>query len=229
MVKMSSNKREQTRIVEDGEEVHVDVLLADSIRHRDRRLWDTADLSLHLHQPGFRTADAAGYTDKSSRTGATPFVSNDAARDAARSARDRWIADMSSAWRDGGRKRRREPPDDDDNGDDDENGDENNDRRSRSAGDARAAARRSYDAMVARLGRAWRTPVYQRLVNRDAAEPDLSSPPEIMRRHLRGDEPPDREKMYRQRNADLENAWRSPTPGTMIRRSLRTSVRGQLV
>jgi hypothetical protein len=204
MVKMRNKREEETRICEDGEEVHVDVLLADAIRHRDRRLWNLSDAELACHRPGYRSmADVA---------------SNSTVRDAvrsARSARDRWLADLRDAWR--GDARRKKPPDDDDD-DDDENGgdddDENNDRRSKSASDARMAA---YDAYVARISSAWRMPPNKGTTVpffRDEAQPDLGSPPDVMKRHLRGDEPPDREKMYAQRNADLENAWRNP-PGVM--------------
>jgi hypothetical protein len=73
--------------------------------------------------------------------------------------------------------------------------------------DARAAATASYHAMCARLRDAWRT-----LPARDDAQPDNSSPAEVMRRHLRT-EPDDnaqarRDRAWAQYRDQLGNAWR---------------------
>jgi hypothetical protein len=54
----------------------------------------------------------------------------------------------------------------------------------RAIADARAAATRSYDAMVTRLGEAWRTPIC------DFAEPDQRSYPSEWQRHMRNEPPP---------------------------------------
>jgi hypothetical protein len=94
-----------------------------------------------------------------------------------------------------------------------------------SAADARAGARAAYNEMVQRLGDAWRTPVRGDLVgplnqSRDAAQPDMGTPPEeLMRRHTRTD-PDDnaqrrRDQAWNDYESSLSNAWRSPTPGTI--------------
>jgi hypothetical protein len=76
--------------------------------------------------------------------------------------------------------------------------------RSLSAADARAGATAARDAMVERLGSAWRTPPAQsgaeHHLSRDAAQPDMGTRPDE----------PDRERIYAERKAALSNAWRTP-------------------
>jgi hypothetical protein len=151
-----------------------------------------------------------------------------------RAARDAYIRDLSSAW--DGRKRRREPEEPDE----DELRREADRRRSfdfsprgRIADAAQfdlldARRRGAWYGMCARLQDAWKTPT------RDWGQPDQGSTPAELAAHNmrnirnRPDEnenlvrgaptsggnvpsPGDREKMYAQRNRDLENAWRSPS------------------
>jgi hypothetical protein len=143
-------------------------------------------------------------------------VMDAAARDAVRSARARWIRQMTDAWKTDARRRRRKEDDDEVEGaegqnetDPDEIGQSSLSVRSRrGAADARMAARDEY---IQRTTSAWRTPI------RDAAEPDSGSPEGLMRRHLRGGDNPDAsaaEKAWRQRNAQLESAWRGGTDVT---------------
>jgi hypothetical protein len=166
-------------IVEDGGSVRVRMAVMDG-----------TDLS--HHRPGFRVSDEASKS---------PTVGDmDAARDAARSARVAWIADMQDAWRMDARPKKKPPPDDDDDDDDD---------GGRSTTDARQAARDAYDGMVRRAENAWRMgPV------RDAAEPDTSSSAETMRKHLRTDPDNDvqakRDKAYRGYTTALSEAWKTP-------------------
>jgi hypothetical protein len=103
-------------VAKDGETIRTPMFLQDSNRTqlRDTFALDGADLG-QFH-PGYR-------------------VLGDAQRAAVRNARDRWIADMSSAWKMDARKRK--PPDDDedeDNNDEDENG--TGDRHPKKADDA---------------------------------------------------------------------------------------------
>jgi hypothetical protein len=142
-----------------------------------------------------------------------------------RAARDAYIRDLTSAWKDGGRVRHREPPDDEDNlrRERDRREYPRDARRfTAEAYDVADAARTaSYLAMCQRLTDAWKqTP------NRDWGQPDMGSRPEEQRREIRqiasrpdpneslvrsggnAPSPGDRERMYAQRNHDLENAWR---------------------
>jgi hypothetical protein len=95
--------------------------------------------------------------------------------------------------------------------------------------DARTAARDAYLEMVRHAESAWRRPVDQNgpgvpfWSHRDAAEPDNSSPPEVMRAHLRGDEPDNvaeiKERAWAQYRDDLQNAWKTdPHAATAIQR-----------
>jgi hypothetical protein len=134
-----------------------------------------------------------------------------------RAARDAYIRDLTSAWKDGGRVR----PDDEDNlrreADRRRSADfaprsRINDARQQEIADAARTA--SYLAMCDRLSNAWRTPT------RDFAQPDQGSTPAELRRYQRGEaaapvsggnapSPGDREKLYEARKRDLENAWRT--------------------
>jgi hypothetical protein len=104
---------------------------------------------------------------------------------------------------------RRKPDPDDDPDEDDEDQD---------IADARRFASR--EAYVARLGDAWRTS--PRLLSnhstRDAAEPDNSSPLDVMRAHLRGSDPDDaqarRDAAAAEYAASISNAWRTPSGAT---------------
>jgi hypothetical protein len=78
--------------------------------------------------------------------------------------------------------------------------------------DARAAARDARARYVDNLTNAWRTPA------RDAAQPDIGSPPaEMMRRHLGGNEPDDaqarRDRAYREYTTRISEAWKGAAPG----------------
>jgi hypothetical protein len=78
-----------------GHSVRVPLLLCDTARFEPRPLSRLSDLSaadLDRHRPGYRLSD--GEASKS-----TNLTDLDAARDAAQAARDRWIADMCSAWK----------------------------------------------------------------------------------------------------------------------------------
>jgi hypothetical protein len=179
--------------VRDGESVHVRMRMMDSAR-------------------GYRS----GYVRLS-----------DAQVAARERVRAKWIKQMTDAWRMDARRKR----DDDDDDDDDEvqgaSGQGRTDPRriGRSAVDARAAATASYYQMVRRLQDAWRTPIRDagepdaatRLLGRGNGEPDSNNAEGLMRRHMRGDEPPDASvaaKAWSQRNTMLENAWRGQTdPG----------------
>jgi hypothetical protein len=83
-------------VVEDGQGVRVPLLLCDTVRFENSRPLDklsdldAADLS--RHRPGYHVSD--GEASKSAK-----FTDLEAARDAVRAARDRWIADMCSAWK----------------------------------------------------------------------------------------------------------------------------------
>ena len=82
-------------ICEDGQSFRVPLLLCDTARFEPRPLSRLSDLSaadLDRHRPGYRLSD--GEASKS-----TNLTDLDAARDAAQAARDRWIADMCSAWK----------------------------------------------------------------------------------------------------------------------------------
>jgi hypothetical protein len=123
-------------------------------------------------------------------------------------ARQEMIDRATSAWRMDA-KRKKPPPDDDD-------GLSTVDKQSRATADARADARASYDSMCARLRDSWKTSSESRnLFSRDAAEPDLSTPPsELMRRHTSDpNDPADvqarRDKAYRGYTTALSEAWRS--------------------
>jgi hypothetical protein len=74
--------------------------------------------------------------------------------------------------------------------------------------DARAAVTASYHAMCDRLRAAWRT-----VPSRDAAEPDNSSSPELMRRHLRTEEDNGaqarRDRAWARYRDSLQNAWKA--------------------
>src|SRR5215471_5101381 len=75
---------------------------------------------------------------------------------------------------------------------------------------ARRATRDAYFEMVRRAENAWRTPA------RDAAEPDSSSPPEVMRRHLRTEPDDDaqarRDRAYADYCAKVSQAWQQANP-----------------
>ena len=99
----------------------------------------------------------------------------------------------------------------------------------RSTADARTAARDAYLEMVRRAESAWRQPMDQNgpggplWSHRDAAEPDNSSPPEVMRAHLRGNEPDNvaeiKERAWAQYRDNLQNAWKTdPRAATAIER-----------
>jgi hypothetical protein len=98
----------------------------------------------------------------------------------------------------------------------------------RSTADARTAARDAYLEMVRRAESAWRQPVDQNgpggpfWSHRDAAQPDNSSP-EVMRAHLRGNEPDNvaeiKERAWAQYRDNLQNAWKTdPHAATAIQR-----------
>jgi hypothetical protein len=88
-------------------------------------------------------------------------------------------------------RRKAKPPDDDDDDDNDTTDAADIDVRDYQPGyrltadAARAKARAARQEMIDRATSAWRTPQPQRAVS-DAAEPDLGSSPEAMRRHLLG-------------------------------------------
>jgi hypothetical protein len=121
--------------VEDGREVRVPLMMCDSRpRHWPGYATPLTDAEvadrLAFHQPGFRTADQASKS--------TNFVDLDAARDAARLARQEMIDRANSAWRTDARRKK---PDDDEDDDEDEDAlDRERNRRSddRSTADARA-------------------------------------------------------------------------------------------
>jgi hypothetical protein len=78
----------------------------------------------------------------------------------------------------------------------------------------RATTRTQY---LAGLRDAWKSPAQRAMdsggtPHRDAAEPDLSSPPEVMRRHLRTEEAGEaqarRDRAWGQYRDRLANAWR---------------------
>ena len=174
--------------LEDGRTVRVPLVVMD------------ADLS--HHRPGFRVSDEAS---KSSS-----LADLDAARDAARSARDAWIKQTTDAWRMDAKRKKPPPDDDDDDGAAKKGSRRLSPDRSGDTADARQAARDAYDAMCSRLTNAWRTPV------RDAPEPDSGTPPEeLMRRHTFD---PDADVQARRDRAHADyvtrttNAWRNP-PG----------------
>jgi hypothetical protein len=181
------------RVARDGESISIPVLMCDSLAGYRRGYVSPAQLT--GHQPGFVALSDAQIAER-------------------RRARDAWVRNLSDAWR--GDARRKKPPDDDDeNGGDDDDETNNEDRRSRSASDARAAATRSYDAMVRRLSNAWRGP------GRDAAQPDLgSTAEELMRRGTEGRTDPNaateieqRLEIERaQRRRDLSSAWQQSNP-----------------
>jgi hypothetical protein len=82
-------------VVEDGKGVRVPLLLCDTVWFENNRpldkLSDLDAADLNRHQPGYRLSDQVSKSDTLSNL--------DAARDAVRAARDRWIADMCSAWK----------------------------------------------------------------------------------------------------------------------------------
>jgi hypothetical protein len=89
--------------------------------------------------------------------------------------------------------RRKKPPPDDDDDDDDNTMDANTiDSRAYRPGyrlttdAARAAVRDARQGMIDRATSAWRTPQPPQRAVSDAAEPDLGSSPEAMRRHMFG-------------------------------------------
>jgi hypothetical protein len=211
------------RVARDGEAVHCPIHLMDG-RQREVAAFAIDMANMALHQPGFRTAD-----------GVTSYSSSEA-RDAARSARDAWIADMSSAWRTDARRKKNGNGDPDEPDEDDL--DREQDRRSRSAADAQQARDAAYRQMVDRLGGAWRTPARDA---RDAREPDAAEqllphndPAGAMRRHMSGATDPgaaaavfaeaermkgataeqaaalerDRDRLHEEFKRNLENAWR---------------------
>jgi hypothetical protein len=140
---------------------------------------------------------------------------------ARRSSRQEMIRASQDAWRSAD-ARKKPPPDDPDPDEDDDDDDDDVD----NPRDARACARRSYDAMCSRLRDAWRSPP-----SRDAAEPDMGTPP-LLRRPLPHDDPaaamrghlsagpgpafgePDaqrrRDAAYESYTSTLSNAWRNP-------------------
>ena len=80
-------------VCEDGQSLRVPLLLCDTARFEPRPLSWLSDLSaadLDRHRPGYRLSD--GEASKS-----TNMADLDAAR--AQAARERWIADMCSAWK----------------------------------------------------------------------------------------------------------------------------------
>jgi hypothetical protein len=111
-----------------------------------------------------------------------------AERQAALDERQRMVDRAVEAWRNPIDTRRRKPDPDEDDDDDDKPNDCGS--GNKVSTDARAAARASYDAMCDRLQQAWRTPNrFTQGKSHDAAEPDNSSPPDVMRRHLRESDP----------------------------------------
>jgi hypothetical protein len=197
--------------VKDGESVRTPLFLTDTVRFENHqphfvRATAGADLNLADHQPGFRYAtDAARAAVRDARdqmirraesawrldarpqftcpechgTGKDPDGDSDDDKcdECGGTGSIRGPNRLSSFQRrdpgpypdaDLRLDRKRRPPDDDDDDD---------------ADDARRRKRAARDAYVRKICDAWRTPA------RDAAEPDNSSPPEVMRRHLRGDEP----------------------------------------
>ena len=164
-------------MVEDGERVHVPMMLCDG--HRNGYLPQTDEMLAKR-----------------------------------RAARDGYVINLGSAWCDGGRIRRR--PDD---------GDEDRSRRenapdSLSTADAQesdAVRRGAYYGMVARAANAWCTPV------RDFAQPDQSSTPAELARHLRTDPNDDaqarRDRAWIQYRDNLASAWKTdPRAATAIER-----------
>jgi hypothetical protein len=75
--------------------------------------------------------------------------------------------------------------------------------------DARRVAHDAREEMIRRAQEAWRTPPN---ASRDAAQPD-SSPPEVTRRHLRGDDLDNaqarRDAAWNSYKDQLGNAWRT--------------------
>jgi hypothetical protein len=184
-------------IVRDGQSVKVPMTIMDARR--------SVSFDAAAHQPGYRT-DTASYLEAYRRSCADvappSYRVSDAAVSDVRAARSAWIEDMTAAWKADARKKK--PPDDDD--DDDDDGDEPISKSSRST-DPRTVAR---DAYVKHLTDAWkRTPV------RDAAQPDLSTPPDdLMRRHTSDPNDPAaaqarRDRVYANYRTSLSNAWRS--------------------
>jgi hypothetical protein len=188
---------EDNIVIPDGGRVKVPVLLMDS------RLSVSFDAA--AHQPGYR-CDTASYLEAYRRSCADVALPSDRGVSDAdvRAARSAWIEDTTAAWK---ADARRKPPDDD--GDDDDDDDDDDDRRSDSR-DARTVAR---DAYVKSLSDAWRTPPA-----RDAAQPDLSTPPDdLMRRHTSDPADPAaaqarKDAAYRSYATALSSAWRNP-PG----------------
>jgi hypothetical protein len=107
--------------------------------------------------------------------------------------------------------------DDDDDDDDDEDSLDRELRRD-TADAARVA---SYQSWCLRLQDAWRKPVAHYVPESgpkratDAAEPDNSSPPDVMRAHLRGSDPEDaqarRDAAAAEYAASLSNTWKTPS------------------
>jgi hypothetical protein len=117
-------------------------------------------------------------------------------------ARAEMLEASRNAW-DARAKKRPEPARDPDEDPDEDEGNE--------AANPRDAARAEYGRMCQRLRDSWRNPPAQR----DAAEPDNSSGPDMMRRHLHGAEPDVvaiKEKAYQDYTANLSEAWKRP-PG----------------
>jgi hypothetical protein len=203
--------------VEDGGTVRVPIMMCDSPRRWPGYASPLTDAQvadmLALHQPGYRTA-----------SNLSNIGSLDAARDAARSARDAYVRDLNEAWRmDAKRRRKTESNEEEDP--DEEEVEETDSRRTRSAADVRTAA---YDGYVKRLTEAWKpsrpvnpTAAFARVgfrpPARDAAEPDNASSAEIMRRHLRTEPDDDlqqrKDKAYADYVARISEAWRSPPGG----------------
>jgi hypothetical protein len=102
-------------------------------------------------------------------------LTSDEERAVVNDARQEMIDRATSAWRTKRRRRR------DDDEDDDDELDRRRRRRSDDASSIADARRAAYETYCVKLRDAWKRPM-------DAAEPDNSSPPEVMRRHLRGDE-----------------------------------------
>jgi hypothetical protein len=181
--------------------------LADS---RQRQVIDWAS-----HQPGY-----VGH-----RPGFALLTDQQVAeREAARRA---YVRGLESSW-----DARRKKPDPDDDPDADEDAldrERSTGTDPRSIADARAIADAAYRRMVARLGRAWRTP------SRDAAEPQGTRPEESLARPMSGRADPsraaavarqteaakgasieelaanlerDRDRLHQQRKQDLQNAWK---------------------
>jgi hypothetical protein len=129
-----------------------------------------------------------------------------AARRAARDARVAWVRSLGDAWRGPAPSRHITQPV----------------TRPTNVRDARALSNAAYREMCAKLQDAWRTP------SRDAAEPNNSSPAEVMRRHL-STEPDDnvqarRDAAWAQYRDQLSNAWRQgrtdPNAATAIEQRL---------